>query len=419
MGQSGSIGIELDQAQVMPGFELSGFVFLDISTNVNLNEFTDSSLNLRIVGYEKSICATQASMIDADRHSSSTHVAFESKDFLVMSYPLFNSNVEEPPLSIGRNEFPFCIILPQLLPPTISASLGGSSGGECSISYYAETTLLLAGRKKQRTQRAEFIVKRNTTLGIGSSPAYVLPSPVKLKFCKLWKQGNIFLGLYSPVSLLKQNEPFEVTYILQNQSSVKIRAIEISLIEIVSWKAHNLQREESTILYSTRLEGNRIHSMREIPTCFKDCNNQNFLGQSNNSNIILNQWKSLTSSGHQTMTGLLLPEQPVRGDMKTDFIQVSHCIRMKVCTCIGVNNPEIILPITIYPESSILCDYHEKPLIGYTGISSFNGIHVAEFIGENERMNCILSHAELSNQTISHSPITTALPLHGISERSI
>ncbi len=156
MGQANSgFGISLDQTIVIPGDELSGFIWLDIPIGMK----GPVSLSLKLVGCEQCVCSIQNGMIHGDRHTSSPNVAFEANEFLNYSYPLQQDEGEL--ILPGSQKFPFCMILPRGLPPSITATLNDCNGGECAISYYVEAEFTEANGTCLKHEVAEFSVRNS------------------------------------------------------------------------------------------------------------------------------------------------------------------------------------------------------------------------------------------------------------------
>lgn len=396
MGSDMSVGLSivLDQSEVLPGDEVSGFVSVDLPVGSSMEGMT---LEIRLRGVEKSMCAIQATVMD-DRHSTSPNVAYEKREFLHTSYTL--RDYENDLYNKNRKLFPFCVILPSHLPISLNASLSGTSGGECSISYSLECVLLEFNTQIQETS-TDFIVRRKPTSDIVSFPVYITPKPHPLSFCNLWSLGEIVVGVYSPTCVLYPNQPFRFTYLIQklNKTNTEVRAVELSLVEVVSWTAHSVKREEQTTLYHTRIESGNLSFITEIPS---------FLSRQNeNEEEIIQEWEKLPQLEEKTIKGICHNSnlQSIRGNLKTNFIEVKYYFHFKVCTQFGTNNPSVNLPIFVHASSP---SNHEDFIASTQAVtvpSSINGIDVARFPNIHE--NTFMMNDYIVNS--SHHDVATAI----------
>lgn len=393
------LSIVLDRSEVLPGDEVSGFVSVDLPVGSSMEGM---SLEIRLRGIEKSMCAIQATVMD-DRNSTSPNVAYEKREFLHTSYTL--RDYENDLYNKNRKLFPFCVILPSHLPISLNASLSGASGGECSISYSLECVLLEFNTQIQQTS-TDFIVRRKPTSDIVSFPVYIVPKPHPLSFCNLWSLGEILIGVYCPTCVLYPNQPFRFTYLIQrhNKTYAEVRAVELSLIEVVSWTAHSVKREEQTTLYHTRIESENISFINEIPSV---------LSRETENEEIVQEWEKIPQLEEKTIKGIFQNfNNSIRGNLKTNFIEVKYYFHFKVCTQFGTNNPSVNLPVFVHASSP---SNHEDLIASTEAIalpSSINGIDVARFLNIHENTFMMNDYLATSN----HHDVATALstPIHHV-----
>ncbi len=344
-------------------------------------------------------------MIHGDRHTSSPNVAFEANEFLNYSYPLQQDEGEL--ILPGSQKFPFCMILPRGLPPTITATLNDCNGGECEISYYVEAELIEANGTCLKHEVAEFSVRNSGMTSLPTFPLYTLPTTVPMALFDVFRKGEMVLGLYSPTCVLTPSQPFQITYLIHNRSSAaKIKSVTISFVEVVNWTAHNIQRETTRIIYQKRLVGNEVQCVPMIPENMmkndNDNNDNNDINHSNNEDELLQEWKKLSLLSNYTINDLLMNDindNTIIGTMKSDLIQVKYMISMKVNTQIGMNNPEITLPVFLYPTIPSIAGDHPHSLMndnmmtcGQVNVSSVDGVHIAEAMADSVIVPVSLHH---------------------------
>jgi hypothetical protein len=133
----------------------------------------------------------------------------------------------------GNYEFPFQCPIPVGLPG--SMRLTGSSN--CNITYAVDACLHRPGSLSWDVKgSADFLVSA-APAPAQSAPLYMDPQFVDVRSCFCIGRGRMLTGGSAASSILAAGEEFRVNYAAQNESTAKINAIEIKLLELVTWRA--------------------------------------------------------------------------------------------------------------------------------------------------------------------------------------
>eukprot|EP01040_Poterioochromonas_malhamensis_P019995 gene19995-23774_t len=243
MGQrNATLAVALDQPEVVPGQPITGRVYLDVLKSEKTNS---TSLILTISGKEATVARWEENSTDSDGHSNTTdHSTSQTHQIINNAYTLASS--DDGYFLPGRQEYPFQVTIPVGSPPSISAAIHSNSGGECSVTYSLEAKLVQPGWFKWDIKTtAPLIVKAHPSSSISQAPIYVAPSRHDITYfccCMYYGQGFMTLGLHTPTGLLCHNSPFDIAYVIQQQSSAEITGLEITIVEDLTWFANSKSR---------------------------------------------------------------------------------------------------------------------------------------------------------------------------------
>jgi hypothetical protein len=367
MGQTATIAIVIDQNIIVPGSEITGKVYLDVKQE----RIDGESLVIRLVGSEHT-CAKWTTTTQRNnkshtvRHSSHSHCVF-------LDLPFSLSTMSQGYFSRGQYEFPFSFILPFGINPCMEATLPGEHGGFCNITYRMEARLHRKGWFKwDVSNTAYFWVTGQSELSIPQCPAYIPPQQQDVRFCYFLNRGNITFGLHTPNSFLKPGEPFDISYIVQNNSHATVKAIELAVLETVIWHSGGRQRSLVVPLFTRRLERETLQldltplkvkerlareenqqSASSVTTPARKVERMgNFIVDHN----MLQELKSILDKKSYFVSGNINPN--ARISLTGTLIQVNHLLQMKIVTTFGTNNPLVSFPITIHRHGMMIPSYN-------------------------------------------------------------
>lgn len=325
MGQKhATLAVALDQPEVVPGEPITGRVYLDVLKSEKTNS---TSLILTLSGAETTIVRWTESSTDSDGQSRTTdHSSTQGQQIINNASTLASS--DDGYFVPGRQEYPFQVMIPVGSPPSISAAIHGTSGGECSITYSIEAKLTQPGWFKWDIKTtAPLIVKAHPSPSVSQAPIYVTPSRHDITYfccCLYYGQGFMTLGLHTPTGLLCHNSPFDIAYVLQQQSSAEITGLEITIVEDLTWFAHSRQRNIRVKLYESVITPQLADPSQTV-----------------------NDLRQALDARRYKVSGELASS--AKGTMKSTLIEVKHTLFMTVKTPFGSTKPSISAPLYVHP----------------------------------------------------------------------
>jgi hypothetical protein len=365
MGQTNSVGslvIVLDNDNTnkfYPGDEISGKIYLAIMSE----KIEAETLILQLAGQEFTVARWQ----EADTNNKHSFVETSTCVFMETSYNIMK--IPEGFMKEGEYEFPFHLTLPFGIPPSLEVHLSGNNGGECRIEYYLDVkfhhSLFTTADIHHKYDLCilpspPYSPPPLSSTHILSIPAYLAPESQRLHTCFCFPRGNMTISLLLPSSFLSSNDAFTVSYLIQNNSSVKVKAVEISIMEQIKWSVGKRHRTVNKSLFHSRLENERIADLQRK----KDDNsavNKKGTDQSRDGPIedldLLKEIKAVLDGMRYTLEGSLAKKH--HGTMNGKFMSIKHNVVLKICTSFGTNNPVITCPILI--QSTMGLEFVSKP----------------------------------------------------------
>jgi hypothetical protein len=333
---SATINVALDAAMVAPGTATTGKVYLSVN-----NEKVDAeSLMLRIVGGEYTLIKHATGSGDERR----VHNYYSSSIFLDYAFPL--TVVQDGCFRKGQYEFPFSFTLPPGVLPTMGAATqSGQNSGHCSVKYSMEVKLHRRGWMTWDVKNSrELTVLGTPVQHIPKFGTYLPPSEYPLHFCCCYKVGNVRLGLSTETSLLAAGETFDVSYVVQNNSTSRIKALELEVVEVVTWRSRMFTATKSSQLFHKRLEQGDIQfDLSAINP--NDSATVGGNGTISNPDILKELKEILDSRRHCCPVNLPPSARPT---MDGSLIDVEHFLKVRIATPFGTSDPEILSRLTVH-----------------------------------------------------------------------
>jgi hypothetical protein len=330
------INVVVDNSQFVPGTAVHGKVYLMI----NSDKVEAESLILQLVGLEHTVVKYTTGSGKHRRH----HTKHANAIFLNLSYPL--TQARGGYFEKGQYEFPFLFTLPSGILPTMRAYLPGSHGGSCYVSYFVEAKLHRPGWFKWDVHHKQELL----ILGPPISPTanfitYRPPVEYPLTFCCCFNRGSVRLGIYAAQSLLAAGESFDVNYVIQNNSTSRIKAMEIFVVEEVHWSAAGRNRCEVVNLFYKRIDDSEIQLDLSPIDPSNQNNNNTTIGEITNQQV-LHQLKEILDSRRYRYPATISPN--ARASMKGSLILVKHYLKIRIATPFGTSDPEIYCDILVH-----------------------------------------------------------------------
>lgn len=340
-----SIAIQVNSLVLIPGNMVHGKIYL----HVNADKVDGEQLVVRLTGCEFAQVRWTTTSKDSDGNSHTHHHSHHTTStFLDMPYVL--STIPNGCFLKGQYEFPFQFMVPPGVIPSMQASVGGDHGGDCCVYYKLEARLHRKGWLKWDVKNHIHLQVLATPLPFTSFPAYIPPQEKDIHLCCCYKRGTATVGMHTPSALMAPGENFSLSYVLQNNSHTRVKAIEITLVETVSWHSGGHRRQSCVNLFHQRLEG------KTLPEQLVNTINQRkaaTAGGSYDAGMVRSMaaLKELLDANQYECQGHIA--ETARFTMAGRLITVTHTLMMKICTPFGNSNPSITYPMTLYSAPNL------------------------------------------------------------------
>lgn len=247
MGNSNSIGanlsVQLNQGQVIcGGSKLRGTIYL----SVEKDSVSADSLNVKFYGLE----STQVYVSGGE---SSTRYN-EQHQIIGVEYVLsrFGGQVNR-----GRYEYPFEITLPIGLPGKQGNIYNGTVKNTYHhwfvVEYFLEARLHRHGMMKWDVKNSQEIFMSDPPYYSTKIPSFMEPITQRVLFCGCHKTGTMTLQANVDSTNVFINDKFQIEFAVRNDSTSKVVAIEISVIETAHFSARRYHHNYSSIIHSQRI----------------------------------------------------------------------------------------------------------------------------------------------------------------------
>ena len=224
------LSVVIDNPAVTPNAPLTGKICVNITTE----KVECSHLSITFVGAELAVVECSGGE-DTESHEARA-------DFLNFSFDI--TEFDDGCIPRGNYEYPFSCFIPNGLPATMQCSFHDSN---CSVQY-AAVGKLSSGRE-QISGRSVFYVSSRRPL-IQSGQVYLDSYYHTMKrFCGLLDGGNIVVGASLSSHFLVVDQVHTVQYAVQNNSSVEVSSVELTITETVKWCAGEYAADKVHTVY--------------------------------------------------------------------------------------------------------------------------------------------------------------------------
>ena len=250
----------------------------------------------------------------------------------------------------GQYEFPFSFVLPFGVQPSMACRIGGENGGSCEVIYTLEARIHRRGWIKWdiHTKKPVTVASIRDPMTVPRIQGFVQPHEEKVFLCCCINRGTIGIGMNTPSTSLSVRDQFSANYVIENNSTAKVKAVEFRVMEHIHWSAGGHTMSHSHEAFYVRLQGAALKG--DVNTVYKR-------GVAPGDSVKMVE--RLMAMLEDNMGG-------VRGQINAKYstfngtlIQVRHALEMKVCTAFGSSNPTISIPLILYfPSVSGFVDTH-------------------------------------------------------------
>jgi hypothetical protein len=247
------------------------------------------------------------------------------------------ASISDRMIRAGQYEYPFQFTIPNGAPASMQAGKGSSS---CNINYSMQVWLDRPGFLRWDIRSTVYVNVANPPPVGNHTPLYIEPMQVPVHSCCCIHRGDILMGGSAESSIISAGGQSSVKYAVQNSSSVPIKAIEISIVEDISFSARGHHGRTYATLYHTRLSPAAAGLELALRPSKKGDANADFADLRALSSMLESDLYKLPftvpSSARNTYNGCI--------------VRVEHYFKIQVMTTMGTANPVISRPIKVFSQ---------------------------------------------------------------------
>ena len=332
--KSATLGIKLDTPALVAGSPMSGRVFLFVKKEVDC-----ATLQITFKGQEYSHVhwTTTRTVGSGDNRRTETvhHHAYARRNLVHVDIPL--ATFPQGKVSPGRYEFPFHTILPKNLPTSMCAHGGG---GDCSINYFFRARLHRPGWLKWDVKAKASVLVSAEPVPMKKYPAFVPPSTTRVKFCCCVNKGTMSLGSTVDDTVLARGQNISVGVAAKNDSTVDVKAVRVTVTEIVSWTAAGHWNQSHRCIGKAVIPPEQVAGIQKLASKAK----VSPADASNTNRILFNT----LNEGKQRTALSIAPN--ARDTYYGSVIWSKHHLTVKMSTPCCVTNPTNTVIIRVCPQ---------------------------------------------------------------------
>ena len=242
-----TIGLRTEKLSYRAGERVNGTVYVSVNHRKGGHEPVQAIL-LRLEGQERAVVHYTSTETEGDQSRSRDHYDESNVTFSKMEHPL--QTVPSGKIGRGQYEYPFSIQLPHSLPSSMECQSGQS---HCSVEYKLTATFIKPpsssglfsshpSSEQKLTIRAEPNPMDDNDL---ANTSLVLPvRDVPVIACCCDNKGAMLLQAKFDKTTAKPHDSISVQFRCQNESSVKVKKVQVEFESIITWKGcHGSQKK--------------------------------------------------------------------------------------------------------------------------------------------------------------------------------
>mmetsp|Transcript_9898 Transcript_9898/g.13549 ORF Transcript_9898/g.13549 Transcript_9898/m.13549 type:complete len:433 (-) Transcript_9898:956-2254(-) len=232
----------------------------------------------------------------------------------------------------GRYEFPFEFTLPPGIPGKQGTTIGSSY---YIVDYHLEARL---SRREVRTcdvQNSIEVLMTDAPYNRFPTPVFLTPSSAPVYFLCCIRSGTMTLGAKIDSNNVCSNESVRISYEVRNDSTSRIKAVEVRIHEVITFSAEGKHATTGSILFKQRIDASQLENVmpdRHSPGAVSAEESQELINK-------------LVKSAH--FVNAFIPAT-ARPSFKGSLGSVYHFVDVQIMTPFCVEDPEITYPMIIH-----------------------------------------------------------------------
>lgn len=324
-----TIHVAFDNDAIVPDYPATGKVHLDIVQDI----VSCTSVECRVVGSE----TTSVSFTRVSGDSTVTETEHQKRDFLNITFILQQNSSET--MNKGQYEYPYEFTIPGDAPLSMKAKGAGDKG---KVSYSMEVWLNRPGRMRWSIRHFMKLNVIKPSPRDTLTPLYFRPSAVPVSsMMKSIERGDIRIGAKAASDELTAGCRSAVKIAMENNSTVPVKAIEVSILEKVTIRANHFTGGPRPVkLFHVRF------TPRELGLDLSPRTSQN-VNNADQAQVLRTLRQKIETEDYKL--NLFVPAH-ARCSHHGGFslIHVTHTLEITAITSFGTENPTVSQELTIY-----------------------------------------------------------------------
>jgi hypothetical protein len=339
MGGQASVAtvyIAFDRPFVQAGDHVTGTVHLTVVQEV----LSYASIGCRIVGQE--LTAVTCPLFDSEEDSVA-----ERRRFIDMKFCL--RNIPDAVICRGQHGYPFSFTMPASAPASMYT---GDLWCYGCIGYAMEVWIDRPGFPPDSLRHKASITVAPTPAVFARSPVIMQPRSFDLQLLSLFDRENVPLCGHAESIVVYAGETTTVKFSAENRSTVRIKAVEVTITEHAKYVVHGYYGTSKRTLFRTRLSPEQMGFQLEASQ-----------GQSDQPAAL--RMTAAINSGHMTAdTRFCSVCIPIPLDAASSYqnggtFQIFHELQIKLMTTFGTCNPWLTQQIYVVNPTPV----HSPPAV--------------------------------------------------------
>eukprot|EP00752_Nemacystus_decipiens_P010235 g9119.t1 len=331
------ITVSTRQGACFAGDAIEGTVHVNVDAK-NAEGTSANELVLRLYGVAKTTVLYNTTNM---AHNNSNAQSYQNRDILREKKEFLSYEVQLAAFggkaASGSHSFPFSVMLPPGLPPSMKES--GFQGAGCEIFYGFEAKL-------HRPGMLHFDAKGKAKLKVLSRPVELTAVPVLVgpatetvkKFC-CFKSGSMSIGFQADSSAVGLNESVGLTFVARNDSSTEVKSINIEIKQLTTWSARGYLETNNRTVASVVVPGTDLRAA--------ELGNQRGQSSSAIADTARADLQEQLNAGAGKRHQLLVPGNALL-TLKADLIEVKHMLSVTLKTPHCISSPEVWTPLMVH-----------------------------------------------------------------------
>lgn len=382
-GSSAYIVIEFENnGNICAGDPLKGRLLLDVRKTISADY-----LMFRFYGHERTavIYTVQVpyyetvTVMVGDQYQTRQEQRFRTEyrtahdSVNIFSAEVILHTFRDGSIAEGQYAFPFEVAIPRGLPGSQHYNSGGNS---CSISYHCEAKLHRPGMLTWSVKNSREVLMNDEPYKSFPTPMFIGPTTTKVTFMCVISRGTMTFGGKVNTTNVCANERLRLDYGICNESTSRVKALEIDVICYIGFSADGHTFNTSHKTFSRRIEAASLIGADPL--------------KEKGDGVV--DYKAILKQINQAECGVDIPiGNDIRSTYNGRLSSVRYELSMSIKTTFGTRNKTIKIPIIMHRNGSNFSDVVPEVEEAHPVPNDWNAVEIPTAVLILEEPEVILS----------------------------